>query len=61
MDKLEEILALIDTWSPEECIQFLIKNADEDTHSNKSALWSLRERCKHVASIEFSERIPTPK
>ena len=61
MDKLEDIHALIDTWDAEECIQFLIKNAPQDAEKNKSAIWSLRERCKHIASIEFSERISTPK
>ena len=61
MDKLKDIHALIDTWGHEECIKFLKNNGGQDTNSNNSSIWRLREHCKHVASIEFSERLKTSK
>ena len=61
MNKIEEIYTLIDTWGNEECIKFLLNNGGQDTKGNNSSIWRLREHCKHVASIEFSERLKTLK
>ena len=59
MGKLNEIHTLIDTWGNEECIKFLNNNGGQDTAADNSSIWRLRKHCKHVASIEFSERLKT--
>lgn len=60
MDSLDKILAQIETWGHEECELFLVKNAKDHISSKSNSIWSLRQRCKNIVSIEFTQRLKLP-